>query len=269
MCLFTGCIIIRDVIAARNSNPFEMAAASQGSSIFAGVDFYMILMMVGLLVTVVLAVLRRNLLGIRPVTAAVIAVVFFLQAYLGAKLLYGFEGFVTSVNIYEFDMDGQSLYGTIWISFLFIPVLAKLLKADVRKVFDYIAPSWIILLAFVRTGCFITGCCGADPCAFCGVSIVLPVQLFEVILDLIIMQLVFSFEAKAELRNRMKVQAGDTFFMMIGLYGFYRFFLEFIRSSEVIAWGLTFGQMYSIIVIIIAVCYIALNRKKSTKEHKI
>jgi len=261
-----GYIVISDVKSTQNASFFDLVEQSNNAGVrdisILGIDAYVFLMMVGLLFTIVLAVLRRHLLEIKSVTAVIIAVVFFLQAYLGAKILYGLELVISENDFGMFDMEGQSLYGTVFISFLFIPILAKLLRKNINSMFDYIAPFWIVLLAFVRLGCFTIGCCGADACMISGVSIILPVQLFEVICDLIIMQIVFCFENKANEKCEKFIKTGDSFFIMIGLYGLCRFLLEFIRATEVIFAGFTFGQIYSIICIFISIIVICLNKKK-------
>ncbi|MBQ3611885.1 MAG: prolipoprotein diacylglyceryl transferase [Firmicutes bacterium] len=50
--------------------------------------------------------------------------------------------------------------------------------------------------------------------------------------------------------------------MMIALYGLFRFMLEFIRNNTIIWIGMTFGQIYSVICIVIAICAMMKEKKQ-------
>ena len=158
-----------------------------------------------------------------------------------------------------FDMSGQSLYGTLFTTFLLSPVAAFLLKKKVRLIYDYMAPFWLILLIFCRMGCFTDGCCGADLIFISDEKpLYLPVQLFEMILDLILLSLLFYIEDykltwnKKETTNpKPNLYNGSMFFVMLVCYGFYRFILEWPRNNPVMFLGMTFGQIYSLVFLII------------------
>lgn len=264
-CVTIG-IILSDIKAAKSANFFELIEAGnnikESSPAILGIDVYWILMIIGLIITIIVAYLRREIYGINSLASFMIAVVFFLQAFLGAKLLCGIEMVITDRSFDSFDMSGQSLYGTIFISFLFIPILSKILKMDTWALYDYVAPFWAILLIFVRTGCYFHGCCGADACLISGVELILPVQLFEVIIDLIILQIVFNIENRNIGSSENERKTGNSFFMMIALYGLFRFMLEFIRNNTIIWIGMTFGQIYSVICIVIAICAMMKEKKQ-------
>lgn len=235
-------------------------AGNMGITIL-GMDAYMFLMMVGLLFAVVLAVLRKELINVNAGISVVIALTFFLQAYLGAKILCGIEHVIDEKSFDVFTMDGQSLYGTIPMTLLFILLLSVLLKRNYGQLLDYVAPLWLTLLAFVRLGCFVTGCCGADPISVANIELVLPVQLFEVACDLILLWIIFNLEKKNSCTDCIKNSRGASFFIMIGTYGVYRFVLEFLRSTPVVFLGMTYGQIYSLICIIAAVIYMIRTKR--------
>ena len=226
-----------------------------------GLDSYLVLMMIGLFFAIVLAVLRRGLLDVNFGVAALIAILFFLQAYLGAKILYGLEQVLSDMSWSSFDLKGHSLYGTVLMTFIFIPVLAKILKKETKAMFDYVAPLWLTLLIFVRIGCFVIGCCGADKCWIGEVQLILPVQLFEVVCSLIIFQIIFAIESKSSNWCNRYIRTGDSFYITIGLYGICEFCMGFARTTDVVVLGVTYGQIYSIICILIAISYIDNKRK--------
>lgn len=226
-----------------------------------GMDSYLVLMMTGLFFAIVIAVLRRNIVDVKFGIAVLIAILFFLQAYFGAKILFGLEQMINEKSWSAFSLDGQSLYGTVPMTLVFIPLLSKVLKKETKEMLDYIAPLWLTLLIFVRTGCFITGCCGADSCIVAGIEMIIPVQLIEVALDLTTLQIIFNIE-RENIENGSDKMKGRLFMATIGLYGIYRFFLEFIRNTEIVFLGMTYGQIYSIICIVIAIISIIAAKKK-------
>lgn len=261
-------LIWHDINKAKTATFFDMIAGENTSTIpssILGISLYWILMFIGLFITIILAYLRRNIYGIKGWVSIVVAIVFFLQAFLGAKLLFGIEMAFNQNSIKSFDISGQSLYGTVFISFAFIPILALILKKRAVELYDYIAPFWLVLLVFVRTGCYFNGCCGADACSILGAEIILPVQLFEVVIDLLILQIVFNIEKETHVSKTNKQITGNSFFIMIGIYGVFRFILEFLRNNSIIWLGMTFGQIYSVLCVIIAIIII---RKRVNKVHE-
>lgn len=270
VCALIGCAIYPYIQLAKSTDIFDIfkyeAAIEKSIDTILGMDPYTVLMMVGLLFAIILAVMRRNLVDIKIWIAIVIAIVFFLQAYFGAKLLYGMEQVLTDMSWSSFDMGGQSLYGTIPVTIVYIFILAKLLKKEFTQLLDYIAPLWLTLLIFVRSGCFIVGCCGADACSIGGVEMVLPVQLIEVLLDLIILQIIFNKEEKNLKEGTGYHIEGKLFLIMIGCYGIYRYFLEFIRNNPDVLLGMTYGQVYSIICVLIVMIISLKSRKRNRIE---
>ena len=229
-----------------------------------GLSLYYVLMIFGLLVTIAFALLRAKAFGFGVVTAVLIPVGCVLEGLIGAKLLFGLEKVIVSGSFSAFSMSGQSLFGSVFLTFLLVPLTAKLLKKDTRLLYDYIAPFWILMLMFVRTGCFLQGCCGAHVYLIDGIPVVPPVQLFEVICDLLILQACFFMERKYIDWSSGKVgKAGGTLFFLVTMaYSLCRFVLEFVRDSVTVFLGLTFGQFYAIICISIGLCVIFSTRKK-------
>ena len=111
--------------------------------------------------------------------------------------------------------------------------------------YDYFTPFGLILLACVRTGCFLNGCCGAVTLWIGSTPIILPVQLMEVVLDLLILELCFWIEKKYMFQGWMYPA-----FMLS--YGVCRFLLEFLRKTPKDFLSLSHGQIFSLIAIAIA-----------------
>jgi prolipoprotein diacylglyceryltransferase len=145
-------------------------------------------------------------------------------SFAGGKLLYVIENF-RSVKDSGLSFDGLSLFGAI----IAVPAVAllgaKMLKMPYGALLDYCDPLGLILLIFVRIGCFISGCCGAFTIWSGENPIILPVQLFEVVIDLVILDAVQSCEKRYEKR-------GVAYPLLVTLYGFARFFLELLRKPQ-------------------------------------
>lgn len=233
-----------------------------------GLSLYYVLMIFGLLVTIGISVLRGKRFGFGIVAAILIPVGCVAEGLLGAKLLFGLERVLTSGDLSAFSMSGQSLFGSVFLTFALVPVTAKLMKKDSGRLFDFIAPFWILMLMFVRIGCFLQGCCGAHVYRVDGVPMIPPVQLFEVICDLVILQICFFMERKYAYPDggRTRRLAGTQFFFVITAYGICRFFLEFVRDSVTVLLGLTFGQIYSLICIAVGVWVFVFSLQRK-KEH--
>ena len=95
-----------------------------------GLSLYYVLMIFGLLVTIAFALLRAKAFGFGVVTAVLIPVGCVLEGLIGAKLLFGLEKVIVSGSFSAFSMSGQSLFGSVFLTFLLVPLTAKLLKKD-------------------------------------------------------------------------------------------------------------------------------------------
>lgn len=222
-----------------------------------GIPAYWFMMLSGLAVCIYSSFAARSKYGFNKFEAILFPVIFLLISLLGGKLLYIIENF-SSVSKNGISLDGLSLYGAI---FLF-PVVSLIVSAFKRygfwEILDYCTPFGLILLACVRSGCFINGCCGAVTIWSGENPIILPVQLIEVTLDLIILDLCHRNFIK-----RPGVGFSYPFFMMS--YGFCRFFLEFLRKDT------GYGQIFSLVSIVIGAVLFALaftgwKKRQSSKN---
>lgn len=242
-----------------------------------GLSYYWFFLVLGIIVTIWCAILRREKYGFGMVVSIVFPVLFFLQALLGAKLLFAMEKVMTAGSFSVFNMSGQSLYGTLFTTFLLAPLAALLLRKKIFQIYDYMAPFWLILLIFCRMGCFTDGCCGADLIYVGGKPLYLPVQLFEMALDLVLLAVLFYFEENkltwhklTGKKDKPNLYNGSLFFLMLACYGVYRFILEWPRNNPVMFLGMTFGQIYSLVAIVIGLALLYTQRKQylaASKKH--
>ena len=88
------------------------------------------------------------------------------------------------------------------------------------------------------------GCCGAIKLWYGSNPVILPVQLFEVALDLLILELCFYLEKRF-------FEQGLMYPTLMVCYGVCRFLLEFLRNTPKDLFGLSHGQVFAIISVLI------------------
>ena len=227
------------------------------------------MLIIGAMLSYLVALIRRKKYGFSIVGATFFSVVLLLQAYVGAKLLCGVEQMLGKGTIGAFNLEGQSMFGGAFTTLVYVVLFAKITKKSIRMTFDYVAPGALIILTFVRVGCFIAGCCGSYEFFVGSKSFYLPVQLFEVALDFALLAVLLyiddtklSWEKAGTVNKCMSGFHGTLFFITLVGYGGYRFLLEFLRDTGAIFLGLTFGQIHSITSITIGALGLIILKKR-------
>ncbi|MBR5134287.1 MAG: prolipoprotein diacylglyceryl transferase, partial [Clostridia bacterium] len=138
---------------------------------------------------------------------------------------------------------------------------AKAVGCKPSVLLDYCAPFGLILLACVRVGCFISGCCGALTFWYHENPIVLPVQLFEAALDLALLEWCCLTEHR-------RFQQGAVFPTLMLGYGSYRFLLEFLRKSANSDGVFTNSHVCALACAIIGAIWLVVTLKKASAASK-
>ena len=230
---------------------------------FLGLSVYWILMLTGLTLACLLAASprRRAQYGFRAGLAVVFTILAALQGIIGLKVLYAIERVVRNGSWKELSFRGQSLFGSLYSSVVLVPLLALIFRKRARDMLDFIAPTWLLMLIFTRLGCFQSGCCGGRLMFFGDAPLSLPVQLFEVICDLLIL----SFCLWLDRPGKAPASRGrDIYPIMLILYGPSRFLLELLRYNEPFVLGLTGAQLHSIFFFVIGVIWFVCSRGKES-----
>ncbi len=221
-----------------------------------GLPAYWFLMLCGFVISLGISLKGRNIYGFSLPAAWLIPVCFLLISFLGGKVLYIAEHW-ESVAANGISFDGLSLFGAIFAVPLaaWLASLGKKLSFD--KLLDLSTLLGLTLLVCVRTGCFISGCCGGIKFWHGTRPVILPVQLMEVVADLLIA------EVCLRVRDKTK-QRGIMYPLFMILYGACRFLLEFLRTGEKMLWIFTGSQLLSLVCIAIGVALILRVKKQKT-----
>jgi phosphatidylglycerol:prolipoprotein diacylglycerol transferase len=173
---------------------------------------------------------------------------------LGSRLLFVVEYTPDKLSLSEFlnmEQGGLTFYGSVLISFIFNLLYLKFRKIPFWKVMDCIGFGLPLGIAIARVGCFLNGCCYGHQCSpsigfrsrLAGSGYYHATQLYETAFTLFIFALV-------HFHRKHRKSYGETFLITIGLYGFFRFFIEFLRAENPqIILGLTLSQGISLITL--------------------
>ncbi len=140
----------------------------------------------------------------------------------------------------EWGIGGLSMIGGVVLAFLTSLLYLHLKGEDPWKFADVVAPSFPLGIFFTRIGCFLNGCCFGKPSSLpFAVTFPLqspaglvyphrplhPTQLYSSLYGLGILGLLLYLE-------RYKRFSGFTTWLMVGLYCFARFLVDFLRYYE-------------------------------------
>ena len=219
-----------------------------------GLPAYWFLMLLGFAINFTVVYARKEKYGFSKVKSLILPPAFLLVSFVGGKILYLIENPTAAGKA---ELGGLSLFGAIVLVPIVAIIASLVFKTDVSSLLDISAIQGLILLVCVRTGCFISGCCGAQTIWVGERPIILPIQLIEVFFDLIVLYICLIVERKA-------VSKGYLYPIMLLGYGTVRFVLEFFRKSAPASGGLNnshiLALMCAVIGVISTTVIILLNR---------
>lgn len=158
-----------------------------------------------------------------------------------------------------------ALLGAVLASFIF----TYLNKISLHRILDTAAPAAILAYAIARMGCFLSGddCYGVATDLPWAMSFpngiaptedhVHPLPLYEILYSAIIFLILTG-------RNKSKTKPYESFFLLLAMWGSFRFLIEFISANEKILLGMSGSQVGALLMLISAGIYFALFRKKLT-----
>lgn len=203
---------------------------------------YWLMLVLGIAAMVLLLCIRRSRFSLNLIQAICAGLLLAVFGVIGAKLLYVAENWRLTLQN-GIAPGGMSFFGTVFFLPLALAVTSRLFHMRPAVFIDYCTPAVPLMLAMMRIGCFLTGCCGGISITLAGAVFPLPVQLFERALDFLILDLLLQAKHK-------KAPDGVLYPLFMLLYGVIRFFLEFLRTTEKNLLYLSNGQWFSLVCVL-------------------
>lgn len=194
-------------------------------------------------------------------------------ALIGARLIYilfDLRTFIDNpIQILYLQQGGLSIHGALLGGLIAVIIFSKLNKIPFFKLADLVAPFIILGQAIGRIGCFLAGICYGKvttlPWAIQFLTVPgtrHPTQLYESALNFIIFAFLWSYRKK-------KRFDGQLFLIYLMAYSTGRGLVELLRDDMQLLGPITFAQITSIIIVIVAgAIYIARAKRAplATKE---
>lgn len=254
--LIITCMIVGDTLLSDHlsyilpfvsyGGTFKWAYLKMGS---VKISLYWSTYVVGISFMIRICIVRRNCCNLNKTQAVLTAIMLVIAGFVGAKLLFVIENYKYIIeNHINLGMGGISYFGTVFFIPVIIPVISKILKVDKWEYLDYCTPAGLIMLACIRCGCYMRGCCHGITVWLGSKPFIFPVQLMECTMDLFLLDCLLRFE------EEKKYQKGR-YIIFMGSYGIIRFLLEFLRDTPKDVLCLSNGQWFSGICIGILIVY--------------
>ena len=158
---------------------------------------------------------------------------------------------------------GRSFYGAVFLPPLIMWLAALALRLPVSRVMDLCAPAECVMLALLKVDCVIEGCCGGRVIGYSqmtGEAIVFPSQIAELVNALVLMVILILLIRGGKIK-------GLAYPAYLILYGVTRFFLNLLRETTPFILGLSAGNFWSLVSIVIGlIAWFAVRKKQSSTE---
>ncbi|MBM4056390.1 MAG: prolipoprotein diacylglyceryl transferase [Planctomycetes bacterium] len=124
---------------------------------------YGFMLMVAFLVSIAIARRRARKEGVDPNIITDLGMYLIFAGIVGARfffVLQFYDNYKNNVlDIFKIYEGGLVYYGGLFAAVITLLVFVKKRKVSALKIFDIVAPSTALGLAFGRIGCFLNGCC--------------------------------------------------------------------------------------------------------------
>lgn len=203
--------------------------------------------------------IRGTKKGKTPIETSLFTGSVIIISLIGAKLLYYFEN-PTVFGQNGIRLDGVSFFGSVFLAPIGIGAVCKITGNSLKERLDFLSPSLMFMLAILRIGCFVSGCCGGIGVTLGGFHFSkFPTQLTEAFFDCMIMVGLLLYERFWDKEGRLYP------FIMV-YYGCLRFILEFVRDTPKDWFFMSHGQWFSLISISVGGYFLHTLEKKERKN---
>jgi len=221
---------------------------------------YWVMVGIGAVGMLICLLYRRNDHKLTKPKCVIFTLILTGSGIVGAKLLYILENFETILRD-GLSLGGVSFFGSVYLILVLMPLIGRFFGLQSAQTLDVCAPCVAIMIACIRIGCFLSGCCGADAIIVNGREVIPPVQLLEVAWDAYLAWLLLKSE-------RFSARDGMGYpIFMVGYSGF-RFFHEFLRNTPKVVGFLSIGHWYAIITVMIGLAWYSAQSAMKEKKRR-
>lgn len=214
---------------------------------------------IAILSLIVLIFSRRKRYHLSKLRSALFSFCLLCVGIFGVKALYAVENWQSTLKD-GITLSGMSFFGSVLLIPAIMPVFGKCFGLKAKETLDISAPCVVSMVGFVRFGCFLNGCCGGVQCSAFG-GFIWPVQLIESLGDFIILGVLLSLEGQDG-------RKGNLYPVFLLSYCPFRFLLEFIRSTPKDWIGLSHGQWFAVVGMLVGGALLIINwREKQRKKN--
>ncbi len=230
---------------------------------------YGFMIALGILAAFYVALRKSRKLGLDSDKLSSLFMWVILASFVGGKIFFFLEDidkYISDPSLIARAMRGGFVfYGSLIFAIPTIIWWLKKEKVKVRPFLDVLAFAGPIVHSIGRIGCFMAGCCHGKVCdSFLGVTFthpdslanpknvpLYPTQLFDIVVNLVILVTVYYIEKKQKFE-------GQLFLIYLMMYGVGRSIVELFRGDD--ARGFLFGGLLShsqfiAILIILISCF--------------
>lgn len=164
---------------------------------------------------------------------------------------------------------GNNIVRVFWWLGVFVFPVSKLLKRNYLECLDFVSPCLCINHGIAHFGCIFAGCCHGYPCDWGLYSNdaghrCFPTQPIEAVIALGIAAFIWQREKK---KGYGKGIDGLSFPIMLMIFGYSRFFLEFLRDNEKLFWGISGLAIHALVNAVIGtVAYFVIKKYHQKKQ---
>ena len=173
-------------------------------------------------------------------------------------MLIGYSATEVMFFVENGEWGGRSFFGAVFLIPPFMILAAHLLKLNRGDVLDLCAPAGCIMLAVMKIGCHIEGCCrgrvmkaSAD-----GVIVRFPSQIVEAGCGFMLYLIMIIIFIKGRKRHLV-------YPWCMYLYGLSRFILNFFRDVSPRFWILANGNIWALLSLSIGIVWLLVAQRRS------
>ena len=207
-------------------------------------------LLIGFACMILLSLIRNRYYNLKIREIVVFMLLLVITGVIGTAVLFYIE---------NGHWGGTSFFGSIFLIPIVFTIISKTFKITYGKMMDICAVPICAMLAVMKVRCVVGGCCsGSSIVLRDGSSFVFPSQIAEMIVILLIMIKLISWEVKGLNKDIL-------YPLFLIMYGVTRFVLNFFRANlSPFVWILPPGHFWSIVAVIggLIVAFWYLNKKE-------